>query len=141
MASSFNRRARRAARHVTQPPAPSCPLLIEYRPLTSGDMIPGFAYEPDLMLFRIVTAPVLGERRNETQVYDVPLWVPTAYREPTETNILIVLGFIEATDVDAARAIANIKETARRPASREWFVLRDQSARPSGRRTAPIPNR
>lgn len=142
MASSFNRRARRAAgKNAAPSSAPSCPLLIEYRPLTLSDMIPGFAYEPDLMLFRIVMAPVFGEQGNEAGVYDVPLGVPPAYREPTEHNIHVVLGLIEATDVDAARAIANIKEMARRPPSREWFLLRDENRGRRGDARRQRPNR
>ncbi len=99
---------------------PSAPLFVEFRPMRIADMVPGYEYDPGMMLFRAQTPPLNGRDGSYSLVFEMPVWLPPEYREQSTFNIQVALAIIEAGDPDAARQIERLKAAARTPEARRY---------------------
>ena len=98
-------------------PAPAgmnAPLLVELRPMTLADMVPGHEYQAGMSILRVATLPMLGPSGDLSQVWDMPVWLPPEYREPTPTNAAMAFNYLDAVDAEAAKIFEQMRVLARR---------------------------
>lgn len=99
---------------------PSAPLFVEFRPMRIADMVPGYEYEPGMMLFRAQTPPLDGRDGSCAMVFEMPVWVMRELRSATPANVQIVMALLEAQDPDAAQQLERLKAAARTPSVQRY---------------------
>ncbi|WP_294644290.1 hypothetical protein [uncultured Aureimonas sp.] len=90
---------------------PSRRLLgVNIRPMTVDDMAPGYAYEPDSIMFEIAM-PATPDQ--DGALWQMPVHVPAELREPTIDNALAVYALLYSTDPQARAIIDDLSARAR----------------------------
>lgn len=97
---------------------PSAPLLMQLRPMTIAEMVPGHTYEPGLSILEVSTLPVFGARGNEGRLWRLPVKMPPEYRENTTFNVFLAMEILRLSDPEAKNILDSMAALARDPRSR-----------------------
>jgi hypothetical protein len=91
----------------------SAPIILTLRPMTTGDMIPGHSYEPDMSILTVASVPGIVNGRDPGYAIDVPMLLPEKYRSQTPENMLLALHYLRALEPEVYEDVVRHARAAR----------------------------